>query len=257
MYFREIGDVRLQLTLGLALALVFGTGLDASAQQLPAATHLLLTPSTPIPRDGTYIANDKLAFVIDHSADQVRLRFLDNDEVFYLSSEPASLGGRVLKYDTGDTALQVTGWGALTLYTMQAKSGLPAEFNDAVQSVDPAPVAAKDVKLFAAKLAQDLSASEDFAIGFAADWDNLARLDELRALSCDAMRNVTYALKDLANSGRRALISDRVHIIRVIQGSKPAVTMQKGVLTVTIAPQLGLSARPSSLAIARALQAAF
>jgi hypothetical protein len=257
MYFREIDGVRLRLSLGLAVALVLSAGVDAIAQQLPASAHLLLAPSMPLPRDGTYIANDKLAFVVDHSANQVRLRFLDNDEVFYLSSEPAPLGGRVLKYDTGDTALQVTGWGGLTLYTMQARSGLPAEFNDAIQSVEPAPVSAKEVKAFAAKLAQDLSASQDFAVGFAADWDNLARLDEVRALGCDAMRNVTYALKDLANAGRRALIADRVHIIRVIQGARPGVTMQKGILTITIAPQMGPSARPSSLAIARALQASF
>ncbi|HEY4265802.1 MAG TPA: DUF4908 domain-containing protein [Micropepsaceae bacterium] len=248
--------MRLQLSLGLSLALVLGAGLGASAQELPAA-HLVLTPSMPLPRDGTYIANDKLAFVLDHYGNQVRLRFLDNDEVFYLSSEPASLGGRVLKYDTGDTALQVTGWGGLTLYTMQAKGGLPAESNDADQSVEPAPVGPKEVKAFAAKLAQDLSASEDFAVGFAADWDNLAKIDELRALGCDAMRNVTYALKELADSGRRALISDRIHIIRVIQGPKPAVTMQKGILTVTVAPQLGLSARPSSLAIVQVLRASF
>jgi hypothetical protein len=247
--------VRLQLSLGLALALVLGANLDANAQ-LPAG-HLLLAPSAPLPRDGTYIANDKLAFVVDHYGDQVRLRFLDSDEVFYLSSEPASLGGRVLKYDTGETALQVTGWGGLTLYTAQAKNGLPAEYDDADQSVEPAPVGANDVKAFAAKLAQDLSASEDFAVGFAADWDNLAKGDELRALGCDAMRNVTYALKDLAGNGRRALIAERIHIIRVIQGKTPAVTMQKGILTVSIAPKLGPSARPSSLEIVKVLRASF
>jgi hypothetical protein len=239
------------------MTLVLGAGLGASAQPAPPQPHLLLAPTTPLPRDGTYIANDRLAFVIDHFRDQVRLRFLDDDEVFYLSSEPAPMGGRVLKYDTGATALQVTGWGGLTLYTMQARNGLPAEYNDAVQSVDPPAVGANDVKAFAAKLAQDISASEDFAIGFAADWDNLARVDQLRALGCDAMRNVTYALKQLGKSGRRSIISDRIHIIRVIQGTKPAVTMQKGILSVTIAPQMGPSARPSSLAIVQTLQAAF
>ena len=249
--------MRLQFSLSLALALVFGAGSLAHAQRPAPPARLLLAPSTPLPRDGTYIANDKLAFTVDHRGSQVRLRFLDNDEVFYLSNEIAPLGGRVLKYDTGATALQVTGWGGLTLYTMQAKSGLPAEYNEAIQDVDPPPVAGKDVKTFAAKLAQDLSAAEDFAIGFAADWDNLARVDELRALGCDAMRNVTYALKELAKTGRRARISDRIHIIRVIQGTKPGVTMQKGILAITIAPQMGPSARPSSLAIAQVLQAAF
>ena len=256
-FFARATAPGLQLCLGVACALVFGAGPLAGAQQSPPPARFLLAPSTPLPRDGTYIANDRLAFTVDHRASQMRLRFLDNDEVFYLSSEPAPMGGRVMKYDTGAMALQVTGWGGLTLYTMQAKSGLPAEYNEAVQNVDPLPVAATEVKAFAAKLAQDLSASEDFAVGFAADWDKLALIDTLRALACDSMRNVTYALKDVARTGRRALISDRVHIIRIVQGTKPGVTLQKGILAVTIAPQMGPSARPSSLAIAQVLQAAF
>jgi hypothetical protein len=260
--------VRLKLALAVVLVLALGAGPSSHAQQqvptgrllfaqqqVPPA-RLLLAPSTPLPRDGTYIANDRVAFAVDHRGDQVRMRFLDNDEVFYLTSEMASLGGRVLKYDTGATALQVTGWGALTLYTTQAKGGLPAEYNEDMQNVDPPPIGAKDVKAFAAQLASDLSANEDFAIGFAADWDNLVHSDELRMLGCDAMRNVAYALKDLAKAGRRSRISDRIHIIRIIRGAKPGVTMQKGILAVTIAPQNGPSARPSSLAIVEALQAA-
>jgi Domain of unknown function (DUF4908) len=249
--------VRLQLFLAVALSLALGENPRVFAQRSPPPTRLLLTPSTPLPRDGTYIANDRLAFAVDHRGAQVRLRFLDNDEVFYLSSETAPLGGRVLKYDTGATALQVTGWGGITLYTVQAKGGLPVEYDDETPNVDAPPVAGSEVKAFAAKLAQDLSAAEDFAVGFAADWDKLAQSDELRALGCDAMRNVAYALKDVAKTGRRSVISDRVHIIRVIQGTKPGVTMKNGILAVTIAPQLGPSARPSSLAIARALQTGF
>ncbi|HXJ02891.1 MAG TPA: DUF4908 domain-containing protein [Micropepsaceae bacterium] len=247
--------LRLQLAVAVVWALAFA-GPDALAQQAAPPARLLLTPSAPLPHDGTYIANDKVAFTVDHRDGQVRLRFLDDDEVFYLSSEPAPMGGRVLKYDTGAVALQVTGWGGLTLYTMEARNGLPAELNEAIQSVDPPPVDAKQVKAFAAKLAEDLSAAEDFAVGFAADWDNLAQSDELRSLGCDAMRNVAYALKQLGKSGRRARLSERIHIIRVIRGTKPGVTMQKGILAVTIAPQEGPSARPSSLAIEQAIEAA-
>ena len=246
--------MRLQLILAVALSLALGQSSWAMEQRSPPPSRLLLAPSTPLPRDGTYIANDRLAFAVDHRGAQVRLRFLDNDEVFYLSSDMAPMGGRVLKYDTGATAMQVTGWGAITLYTVQAKGGLPAEYDDETPNVDAPPVASGEVKAFAAKLAQDLSAAEDFAVGFAADWEKLAQSDELRTLGCDAMRNVAYALKDVAKSGRRSMISERVHIIRVIQGAKPGVTLKNGILAITIAPQLGPSARPSSLAIARVLQ---
>ena len=251
--------MKLPLSIAVALALVVGASFAALAQQAslqppPPASRLLLTPSVPLPKDGTYIANDKVGFTVDHQGGQVRMRFVDSDEVFYLTSEAAPMGGRVLKYDTGAVALQVTGWGGLTLYTATAKGGLPAEFVDVPMSVDPPPVAAKDMRSFAAKLAQGLSTGNDFAIGFAADWDNLAQSDMLRGLICDAMRNAAYALEDVAKSAKRGIVADRLHVVRVLQGARPAVTVQKGILAITIAPQEGNGARPSSLAIRRALQ---
>jgi hypothetical protein len=250
--------VKLPSAIAAAFVVAMGVSFAASAQQAslqaPPPARLLLTPSNPLPKDGAYIANDKIGFSIDHQGGQVRMRFLDNDEVFYLTSEAAPMGGRVLKYDTGAVALQVTGWGGLTLYTAAAKGGLPAEFVDVPMSVDPPPVAAKDMKSFAAKLAQDLSSGNDFAIGFAADWDRIAQSDTLRALICDAMRNATYALEEIAKGSKRGVVADRLHIVRVLQGAKPGVSVQKGILAVTIAPQQGAGARPSSLAVMRALQ---
>ncbi len=256
---RQIYPVRLPVCIAV-LVLATGAGFAALAQQAspqpPPAARLPLAPASALPRDGTYIANDKIGFTVDHQSGLVRLRFVDNDEVFYLTSEAAPMGGHVLKYDTGAVALHVTVFGAVTLYTPAAKGGLPVEYVDVPTSVDPAPVAAKDMKMFAAKLAQELSSGNDFAIGFAADWDNIPRSDMLRLLMCDAMRNATYALEEVAKGPKRSVISDRLHIVRVLQGPKPNVTVQRGILAVTIAPQVGPAARPSSLAIARALQAA-
>jgi hypothetical protein len=165
------------------------------------------------------------------------------------------MGGRVLKYDTGAVALKVAGWGGVTLYTAADKNGLPAEFSDMSQNVDPPTIGEKDVKPFAAKLAQELSSREDFALGFAADWDAVGKSDALRTLACDAMRNATYALESVAKTAKRVRLFDRIHIVRVVQGAKAGVTVEKGILLITIAPQMGRSARPSSLAIARAMQA--
>ena len=255
---RDLGQldaVNRAISVSAGLALLLGAGFAVAAQDAPHK-RLPLTAAMPLPRDGTYVANDSLTFVVDHRDGQVRLRFADSDEVFYLSSEAAPLSGHALKYDTGAIALQVTGWGGVTLYTAKAKSGLPAEYIDVVQDVDPPPLAPADVKPFAAKLAQDLSSREDFAIGFAADWDTIAKSDVLRGLICDAMRNASLAIEEVAKAGKRGSLADRLHIVRVIQAAKSGVTVQKGILAIAIAPQNGPSARPSSLAIVRALQAA-
>ena len=255
-HLRERIVLRLSVLFALAVALLGGAGFSASAQQLPPSPRPLLTPATPMPRDGTYMAGDTLSFVIDHRNGRVRIRFGDSDEVFYLSSEAAPLGGRILKYDTGTTALQVTGWGGVTLYTAEAQSGLPAEYADVVQNVDPTPVEGKDVKIFASHLAQELSFREDFAIGFAADWGDLAQTETARVLGCDAMRNATYALQRVAKTDKRAAVADKVHIVRVMQGDRPGAGYKKGVLTVTYASKAGLAGRPSSLAITKVLMAA-
>src|SRR4030095_11632571 len=136
--------------------------------------------------------------------------FTDSDEIFYLTSEPAPLGGRVLKYDTGEVALQVAGWGGLTLYTENDRGGVPAERADdapAPPKFDPAPVAAKDVRAFALKLAQELAVTHDLGVGVAADWDELAQGDGVRALAIDSMRNAAYALDRLAAGPERGAIA--------------------------------------------------
>jgi hypothetical protein len=244
----------------LVLAPVFALALPLTslgAEETPAV-RLLLPPLAPVPADGRYLADDQLRFRIDVEDDHIRLRFMDSDEVFYLTSEPAPLGGRVLKYDTGEVALQVAGWGGLTLYTENDRGGVPAErADDEADGFEPAPVAAKDVRAFALKLSQGLEQAHDFGVGFAADWDELAQGDGTRALAVDAMRNAAYALDRLAAGPEREAIADRFHLVRVMAATEPGAKMQDGVLVISYTPEGGPAARPSSRAISRVLAEAF
>lgn len=237
---------------GVAIACM-AVGVPALRAQIPSPPSLIAPQQ--IPRDGTYSVGDKTEFIIDHLGDQVRLRFSGSDEVFYLSSEAAPLGARVLKYDTGDAALRVAGWGGVTLYTPEERTGAPAEYNDVVHNVDPPPVPAKDVKRFAAGLAHQLNGTGDLIIGFAADWDVLAESSGVRELVCDAMRNTTYALEQVATGPARIAIADHVHVVHIIEGARVFAQLRGGVLTVMVAPKMGEAGRPSSLAIAHALHA--
>jgi hypothetical protein len=239
----------------LALILAFPT---FGAEQPAPVVRLLLPPLAPAPADGRYIIDDQVRFMIDVEGDQMRLRFIDSDEIFYLKSEPAPLGGRVLKYDTGEVALQVAGWGGLTLYTDADRGGIPAERSDEdADGFEPSPVAAREVRGFALRLAQGLAVAHDFGIGFAADWDAIAQDDGVRGLAVDAMRNVAYALAKLGASPEHDAIADMFHVIRVTAGPEPGARMQDGVLVVTYTPEAGPSARPSSRAIGRVLAEAF
>lgn len=236
---------------GVAIACM-AAGAPGLRAQIPSPA--LIAPQ-PIPHNGTYTVGDKTEFMIDHYGDQVRLRFSGSDEVFYLSSEAAPLGARVLKYDTGDPALRVAGWGGVTLYTAQEKTGVPAEYSDVVHNVDPPPVPAKEVKRFAAGLAHELNSGGDLIIGFAADWNVLADSSGVRELVCDAMRNTTYALEQVASGPTRNAIADHVHVVHIIEGNRIFALLRGGVLTVMVAPNMGEAGRPSSLAIAHALHA--
>src|SRR5580704_11153031 len=75
---------------------------------------------------GSYSAGDNLNFSLDSYGDKYLLRFADSPESYVLSVERIFLGGRILRYDTGVTALRVSVWGGMTLYTAGAPGGLPA-----------------------------------------------------------------------------------------------------------------------------------
>jgi hypothetical protein len=244
--------------LALAPVLAPTFALPSLGAEEPPAVRLLLPPLAPAPADGRYLADDQLRFMIDVENDQIRLRFLDSDEIFYLMSEPAPIGGRVLKYDTGEVAFQVAQWGGLTLYTEDERGGVPAErADDETDNFQPSPVAAKDVRAFALKPAQGLEQTHDFGVGFAADWDELAQGDGVRALAVDAMRNAAYALDRLAQGPEREAIAERFHLVRVAAAAEPGAKMQDGVLVISYTPEGGPSARPSSRAISRVLAEAF
>ena len=71
---------------------------------------------------GSYQAGDKIRFTLDRYQNQFLMRFAGQPEVYVLYADFASLGGRVLRYDSGGVAIQVTGWGALTVYTDNARA---------------------------------------------------------------------------------------------------------------------------------------
>ncbi|MEY4879953.1 MAG: hypothetical protein RJB62_1422 [Pseudomonadota bacterium] len=230
---------------------------------LPAAAQtntvepqrLMITPTGPQPEDGHYAAGDEAQFWIDHQGGNVRLRFADSEEIFYLTVEPSTLGGRVLKYDTGDVALAVSGWGGVTLYTKRTPNGIPAERMGNAPNLEPRPVTARETQHFAATLSQNLETEERLNVGFAANWERISRGNRVRSLAIDAMRNASYALSELSeNRDTKAAYADRIKVVRIVAAEAAAVEVENEVVTVSFDADGEASDRPSSRAIVDAIQ---
>lgn len=225
------------------------------AQEDNADERPVIAPMPTTPEEGRYLAGDNIEFWIDTQGDEVRLRFPDKEEVFYLTGEPSSLGSRVFKYDTGDVALAVSGWGGLTLYTDDVPNGIPAEFMGEAPNLDPRPVTARQTQILAAELARGLDRELDHEVGFAADWNRISRGNRVRTLATDSMRNASYALASLSERPEsKAATTARIRLVRIIAADAPSVKVENGVVTVTFDANGEASGRPSSRAIREAIE---
>ncbi|HEY5337549.1 MAG TPA: DUF4908 domain-containing protein [Rhizomicrobium sp.] len=207
---------------------------------------------------GAYTAGDNLKFSLVGSGANFLLRFDGNPEVFVLYVARASLGGRVLKYDSGETALQVAGWGGMTLYTDAQPSGLPAvKTGDAIAPTPPN-VSLADMQNAAGDEAEHLAYMRGLRLGFTADWSAIAANAVARAFAFDTLENAVRGLDrfSITAPGREAL-SHRVGTVMIAISAKPAITLKAKTLIVTFNPDRGYEGRASSRAIARALGQVF
>jgi hypothetical protein len=240
--------------LTLSLAFIAPSAPVRAQQAAPSVVQLGVGRAEPaLPADGFYVVNDDFKFTIARKYGVMLMRFDGDEEVFVLSVARAPLGGRVLKYDTGDVALRVTGYGGVTIYTSTAPGGLPA---DRVRAADPIEFsfpALSAVRIQAQQFADKLRQAQALRVTFSID---PSRLDGVaRYLVLDTMRNVSRAIRGLcANRTHQAQLAARLRTIRVVRGDKVQAVYRSGVLTLTFAPALGLRGRMSSLALARSIR---
>src|SRR3954471_12691469 len=147
----------------------------ALAWLTPSAAHAgfferLLNGRLGTVQDGLYLAGDQITFQIQRTGKIYLLRFGTDPETFVLSSDHTSLGGRMLKYDSGEIAIRVSGWGALTLYTDAQPNGLPAVRTGDAPAIGPSAVSVKDVQFIAAQEAERLKQQRRLRIAFVVDW---------------------------------------------------------------------------------------
>ncbi len=241
-----------RLAIAAILALACFASADARAEN--ALSSRLSSEKLGAVAPGDYQAGD-VHFMLDRDGSIYLLRFTGDPEVFVLYSDFTSLGGRVLKYDSGETALQITGWGGMTLYTDAHPGGLPAERNG--DSVPPVlqPVSVSEMQNAGADESEHLAYTRRLNVRFDADWKALQNDDGLRASAFDALENTARGIERFAAKGpARKAFAARFDRVRIAEGKKPLLSTQGKTLVATFNPDTGYRGRASSRAIARGLE---
>jgi hypothetical protein len=199
---------------------------------------------------GSYSAGDQYGFSLESFGSRYLLRLDGNPEIFALAVDRVAPGGRVLKYDTGATALRVSAWGGVTLYTETAPGGLPATRTGDFIAAPRLPVSASDLQTALRDEGEHLAYTQHVTLHFAAPVGGEAE----RTAVFDLLANIDAGIERLlANPAGRAALAKRVQTVKLAQAAKPGLSLSGRTLTVTFASSLGPAGRPSSRAISVAL----
>ena len=238
-----------------AIAVAFAAAAPAAAQ--PGFLARIFGSRLGDVQNGTYVAGDSIRFEIEHSGKAFLARFEPDPEIFVLYSDHSSLGGRILRFDSGDTAIRVAGWGALTLYTDQQPNGLPAVRTADAPPFSTAPVSLQDVQYIAAREADRFAHERHLPLVFVVDWSVLETDAALRATASNALENAARGIdRFFDNNNGRARFARRVSAVTLATGRQPALKIAGKTLVVTFNPELGYSGCASSRTVARALDLA-
>jgi len=202
---------------------------------------------------GTYSAG-RTSFTLDRYEDKFLVRFAGDPEIYVLYPDRASLGGRVLKFDSGAVVLRVAGWGGMTLYTDGDPGGVPAERTGDSLPPSLGLISLSEMENAAEDEAEHLAYSRRVHVNFTADWNALAGDARLRALGFDALQNTARGIERFASSDKaRGAFAKKIDQVRLALGTKPIMFLSGRTLNVTFNAQTGYIGRASSRGICRAL----
>lgn len=246
------------------LALLLASGATAWAQPdappgVPPAMAMasrLAAERVGTVQGGIYTAGEDNSFTLQaYAGGKYLLRFSEHPETFVLNVERASLGAKLLKYDTGTTAIRISVWGGLTLYTQNAPQGVPATYQGVAPASPPLAISAMELQTAINDEGSHLTYVQNVPLKFSADAAVLAADPETRGRAFDALTNAAVGIERFlaaAPSARPALVK-RVNSVKVAEGGKPTVTLVGQTLLVSFVPSEGHEGHASSLAIQQEL----
>jgi hypothetical protein len=205
---------------------------------------------------GKYSAGDNITFTLRRWNEKFLLQLTGDPEVYVLSAGQASLGGRVLKYDSGATAMHISGWGGMTLYTDDSPSGLPAMRLSDADLPPPMTTKLNDLKKAANDEAAHLEYVRGVKLAFTADWDRLAGSPSLWPIAFAAIEHAGRGIERFTANRQAMLAIHRVGTVRIAMGPGPALAFAGRTIVITFNADNGFMGLASSRAIARQLAVA-
>src|SRR5471032_1592771 len=166
---------------------------------------------------GLYSAGDGNFVLAPYGKGRYLLRFSGRAENFVLGMDRGSLGAKLLKYDTGATALRVSVWGGMTLYTPDAPQGLPATYQGAAPAPDTLAISAGELQTAFGDEASHLTYVQNVLLKFSADPAVLSADAQTRGRAFDALTNAAMGIERFlaaSPTGHHAL-TRRINSVKV------------------------------------------
>jgi len=233
---------------------------DAGPGRPPGMASRLAAERVGAVQPGLYSAGDSNSFTLEpYGSDKYLLHFLDSPEQFLLSMERGSLGAKLMKYDTGATALRVSVWGGLTLYTQGAPQGLPATYQGQAPPPQPLAISAGELQTAFGDEARHLIYVQNIALKFSADPSVLSADPETRGRAFEALTNAAMGIERfIADTPvARQLLARRINSVKMAEGGKPTIAISGQTLLVSFVPGEDREGHASSLAIQQELSKLF
>jgi hypothetical protein len=197
-------------------------------------------------------------FILDRSGSETKVQFEGSDEVIVLKEEPASLGERLLKLNTGEVLLKITNWGGLTLYTPENQQGVPVDRQGAAQPISLGDRPTGDLQREAQSLEDSLNATLGASVPVIIDWTSVPDTPDARAALFEAIMHARSALSDYATDeyGRAALAAN-LKGVEFAFSTAPGTEFAAGTWIIRVAPDQGLAGRLSAQELRTALNQTF